>query len=181
MGLIAYELREDYRGTVTQNIDGEDVEVPVFTGGLVHVGTDGREADVRELVDGRDDGVIVVDDYEPVLVVALDAYPALKRTKVPDGAIAVNVAAKYEELSKAELRAEATARGIAGGSSASKAELVAALEEHDRRLAEGGLEDLGTPLTVTALAAAAAPDTDTEAPTTGVESTAGEVAGASAS
>lgn len=155
MGLIAYELREAFAGTVVQG----DEEVPAFSGGLVHVGTVGREANIAELVESREDGAIVVDDVDLELVTALDDYPALKRTTVPDGAVAVNVAAKYEDQTVPELRGEATSRGLEGVGGHNKAELITALEEHDRRLADGSLDELGAPLTVAALADAAAPET----------------------
>lgn len=154
MGTIAYELRESHAGTVEQleHADADPVEVPLFTGGLIRVGVDG-EADVAELLE-EGGGTIVVDEVNEALIAALDEYPALKRVSAGGAAPTASTSA-YADSNVTALRADAKARELEGGSSATKDELVNALEEHDRRLADGTLDELGAPLTVAGLAAAA--------------------------
>lgn len=119
MGLIAYKLRDDY----AEVYGGE------YGGGLVHVGTEGREADIAALLEDGG-GTIVLDDGEPAFVIALDEYPALQRTAVPDGASAINpVAGPYEGLKVGELRAELERRDLA--TSGNRGELIERLEAAD--------------------------------------------------
>lgn len=128
MSKVAYELREDHAGTVTQNIDGQDVEVPRFLGGLITVAPGGELNVADALEEGN--GVIVVDDRDAGHIAALDAYPALKRTKAPAGAEAITgTSSGYDAKSRDDLRDEAKRRGLPA--SGTKGELVEALEQHD--------------------------------------------------
>lgn len=137
--LRAYALRDEYAGTVVQAIDGEDREVPVFSGGLVNGGDNFGDVDVAKLLE-EGGGTIVVDPRDPVLAAALDEYPPLKDVPVPDGASPVNDL--YSNRGVRWLRAEVKRRGIDGLSKATKDELVAALEEYDRA-GNGGNDDQG--------------------------------------
>lgn len=154
--LVAFTLREEYVGTVVQKEHEDDpgVEVPAFTGGIIHAGND-RDLDVAEAL--TEDGVIVVDLADTQAVAALDSYPPLKRTTVPGNhtiLFSEPEATPYGQRKVGDLRADADTRGIEGASSAVKDDLIVALSEHDRRLADGGLDELGSPLTVEALVAA---------------------------
>lgn len=154
--MIGYELRAAYAGTVLQRTDGDDpgTEVPVFQGGLITAGD--RDLNIGELLE-EGDGRIYVEDSDAAAILALDEYPALKRTTVADGAEATvnTVAEAYADRNRDELRAEADSRGIEGAKSSNKPELVIALEEHDRRLADRSLDELGAPISVIRLAQAA--------------------------
>lgn len=134
MSTVAYALREEYQGTTVQNIDGEDREVPVFTGGVIRAGED--DFDVREALD-EGDGVIVVAETSSGLLSALDEYPALKRVAVPEGAAPLT---EYQGAPLGRLRVEAKRRGLDGYSRANREALIAALEEHDRRAAAGEID-----------------------------------------
>lgn len=158
MDLIAYALRHEYAGTVTQKESDDDpgTEVPAFTGGLIRAGE--LEIDVAEELEAGD-GFIVLDERAGAAAAHLDEYPPLKRVPVPAGVNAPTgsfaEAPPYTTQTVTELKADATSRGLEGAGSARKPELVVALEEHDRRRAEGGLDELGAPLTIDALVAAA--------------------------
>lgn len=132
---VAFGLREEYAGTVTQfeteeaKEAGKGTEVDLFTGGLLHVGTDGEELDVKAALEAGD-GVIVVDPAtSPILLTRLDEYPALKRVPVPAGAAPLT--GGYADRTAAELRDELKRRGITGAGSTAKPELVTALEHID--------------------------------------------------
>lgn len=125
--LRAFALREEYAGTVVQNIDGEDREVPVFSGGVVNGGD--VDLNIAELLT-EGDGVIVVDPRDPVVLAALEEYPALKPVGVPDGADPIND--RYSSKGVTELRRLAKRAGIERMGRAGKDELIAALEAHDR-------------------------------------------------
>lgn len=89
--MIAYELREDYRGTVTQvltvDAEGNPVdtrEVPKYSGGVVTAG-DGDLNIVEALEEGN--GRIVLNEADPEstgLINVLDNYPALKRVAIDE-------------------------------------------------------------------------------------------------
>lgn len=151
MSSIAYELREEYQGTVPQTVGDEEFEVDVFQGGVIAAGE--RDIDVKAELDAGG-GRIVVSEDEVLAVNALDAYPALKRIGyVDDAGEAVN---PYELVKATDLKADANARGLEGAGSARKDDLVVALTEHDARLAEGSLDELGAPVTIERLVEAAA-------------------------
>lgn len=134
MGSIAFALRREYQGTTTQvEEDGADpVEVPVFTGGLIAVADD-RDLNVGEELEAGD-GLVVVDEHDTAALIALDAYPALKRVDAPDDAA---ITGGYDERKATELRAELERRGITGAGQASKADAVTALEALDAIAADG--------------------------------------------
>jgi hypothetical protein len=134
MGTIAYELREEFAGTVEQveHEGAEPVEVPVFSGGLIAAGEteDGkaRDLNLRELLD-EGDGTIVVEDHDTAAITALDQYPALKRVRVePD---AEPIVGAYNDRNTGDLRTELKRRGIEGAGNLSKDDAVAALERFD--------------------------------------------------
>lgn len=125
--LRAFALREEYAGTVTQTVDGEDREVAIFQGGVVNGGD--VDLNIAELLEAGD-GTIVVDPRDPVILAALEEYPALKPVGVPDGADPIND--RYSSKTLTELRRLAKRAGVEGRSAMSHAELVDALEAHDR-------------------------------------------------
>jgi hypothetical protein len=155
---VAYALRADFEGTVSQAVTelddegklvetGEVVEVDKFLGGLINAGD--RELDVKaELEEGG--GRIVVLASDTGAIDALNAFPALKRVGSEEGEEAVLV--PYPNRNRDALRDEATSRGIEGAGGANKDPLVYALEEHDLRTAEGTLGEVE--LNIDALAAA---------------------------
>ena len=151
MDLIAYALREEYAGTVEQETDEGIVTVPVYTGGVIVVGD--RDLNVREALD-EGDGTIIIEERNVAAAAALDGYLPLKRVTAPAGAEpTLTLGDSYEDVTVAELRADASSRGLLNVSKASKDELVDALTEHDRLLAEDALDRLGAPLTIDRLAA----------------------------
>lgn len=163
MDLIAYALREEFTGTVEQ--DGETV--PVFTGGVIRAGD--TDIDVRAELDAGG-GVIVVDERAAGSVVHLDEYPPLKRVKAPKDAKPTGSftdAGPYAERTVDELRNDLRTRGIAGAGNAKREDLLDALNEHDARLAGVSLDELGAPLTVDKLVAAAAGELEPPATATG--------------
>lgn len=132
MGKVAYTLREEFAGTVTQvlevDADGEPTEtqeVPAYSGGLINAGPFDLNIG-EELENGK--GTIVVDDVDPRVTSALDEYPALKRTEVPDNA---DVTVGWDSRNAQELKDELTRRGVSGHGNAPKAKLVEALETLD--------------------------------------------------
>jgi hypothetical protein len=129
---VAFALRAEYEGTTTQTIDGENRQVPVFSGGLVAAGD--RDVDIAELLDDGD-GQIVVAESDVALLLALDQYPALKRVGADDEAAPVN---PYLAKSISDLRAEAKRRDLEVPAAIKKPALAEALLEHDRELAAGG-------------------------------------------
>jgi hypothetical protein len=138
---VAYALRDELAGTVQQvpvDEDGNELEaitVPAFTGGVIVVDRGGNEPDgfdVREAID-EGGGLIVVDENDAYLIGALDQYPALKRVPAPEDA---KPAVGYEHRRATDLREELERRGVTGAGSASKADLVSALEAWDARTAE---------------------------------------------
>lgn len=143
---IAYTLREDYAGTVDQVLetdkDGNPTRtqtVPVFQGGVIAVG-DSDFNTLEALEEGG--GTIVVDEVaRPELVQALDAFPALKRTGVHAEPA---VTADYNSRTVADLRDELERRAITGAGNLNKADLVAALEAFDARVAAGDSPAAGT-------------------------------------
>lgn len=152
MALIAYALREDYAGTVTQNhADGSTTEAPRYTGGLITIGND--ELDVRAALD-ENDGTIVVTDNAVAAVAALDSYPALKRVAVPRGA--TPIVTPYDHRPIGDLRHDLSRRAIAGGARVSRERAIAALIAHDDALASGVTPD--APWTVAALTKTPDPD-----------------------
>lgn len=155
MDLIAYALRDEYAGTVTQTIDDVDVDVPAYSGGVIRAGAELDINVLEELEAGG--GFIILDERDAGAAVHLDEYPPLERVKAPEGAEPSGSFAElppYANQGVPELRADAQSRGLANVGAARKAELVAALEEHDLRLAEGTLDELGAPPTIADLAAA---------------------------
>jgi hypothetical protein len=154
---VAYELREAYAGTVEQadpaNPDGPPVEVPYYTGGVITAGD--RDINVRAELDAGN-GTIIVPDTDLAAIIALDEYSPLKRTTVPDGDVTLQ-AAGYDQFTVENLRQDPRLADVAGVASARKGELVAALEELDRRSAAGdSAEPLEQPITIAALTTRAA-------------------------
>lgn len=144
MGSIAYALREEFEGTVEvfdtqEDFDaGNGREVPKFAGGTFAIG-EGETFDVAaELEEGE--GVIVVDDRDQVLVMALDEYPALKRVAVPEGREPLR---EYDGQSVGTLRAECRRRGLAVGGT--KPQLIERLEANDAAVAAGDQEGAQDP------------------------------------
>lgn len=103
----AYALREEY-------------DADTF-GGSVTLG-DGTAFDVAASLD-LGGGVIVTDDEG--LIVALDAYPALKRVAVPEGQ------GGYDSLKKDDLEKLASDRGVEIPDNATKAQIIDALQNAD--------------------------------------------------
>lgn len=140
--MIAYELRADYAGDVEQVLEhdpetGEPTKtqtVPLFTGGVLTLG-DERTIDLREELD-KGDGRILIREDDSAALYALDGYPALKRVQHVDED-AGKPASGLGELPVTELRAKAAELGLSIEQGTRKPELVAGLEEHSRRLAEG--------------------------------------------
>lgn len=152
METIAYALREEFEGTVEQELeDGTVVEVDKFLGGLINVGN--GDLDVKLALE-EGGGEIVVDERDAQIVMALNGYPALKRVG-SDAEVTIDPdVVLYHDRKRDELAGDAKARGLEGVTGALKDDLVYALEEHDLRLAEGSLDELGAPLTIEKLAAA---------------------------
>lgn len=140
--MIAYELRQAFSGTVEQTIDGKPVEVPYFTGGVITAGE--RDIDVRADLDDEAGGAgrIIVADDDIAAIIALDAYPPLKRVDLADGDVTLE-GAGYGRFTVDVLRKDPRLADAKGASKAVKPELVAALEELDRRRDEG---DTAAPL-----------------------------------
>lgn len=152
--MIVYELRESYAGTVEQpNPDdpkGPPLEVPYFTGGVISAGD--RDIDVRAELDAGD-GTIQVAEDDVYAIVALDGYPALKRTTsgtAPPPELAERETG-YDALKAEQLRGDPRLADVAGTAGARKGELVAALEELDARQGEPMPEE---PPTIAQLVAA---------------------------
>jgi hypothetical protein len=129
---VAYALREEFAGTVLQyetvedESNGNGVEVPAFTGGLVSVGSTGRELNLRELLDEEPHpGLIVVDATDTPALVALDELAVLERVDAPAGEPEVNAGPTGNEL-----RERAKAEGLTHYGSLKVAELELALERH---------------------------------------------------
>lgn len=142
--LVAYELREDFAGTVTvyDSVEAkkkdEGREVDVFQGGRVAL-SDGSTFDVGEKL-AESDGLIVVETSNDFLTNVLDSYPALKRTAVPEGA---SPNADLGSLSKAALKQRAAAAELK--TSGSKDELVARLQAHRAAVEAGDQEAADNP------------------------------------
>jgi len=133
MAPISYALRAEFDGTVTQELDdGTSVEVPAFTGGLITAGD--RDVDIRVELDAGDGTIVVDDTADPALILALDNYPALKRTGTPEGSEPIN---PYANQPIANLRERATALGLELYGSPKKAELAAGLLAADQATASG--------------------------------------------
>lgn len=140
MGNIAYRLRDEHRGVSVPAIDpdtGEASETDTvlvggYEGGTIGVPPDGEPFDVgKALEDG--DGLIVIEETQNHLSVALDSYGALERTDAPDEATAVG----YASQKVPDLKADAYRRGLEGISSLNKGELVELLQRHDDLVAAG--------------------------------------------
>lgn len=139
--MIAYELRESYKGTVEQvltvNSDGDPVDtvtVDAYSGGIIRAGDE--DLDVKaELAKG--DGRIVIDDNDPragLLVAALDDYPALKRV---GGAGDEPTVDPLDALNASEARAEARRIGLSIETGTKAPEVVAGLKAHRAALEAG--------------------------------------------
>lgn len=134
---IAYRLREEYAGTTVQYATAEDeehgngVEVPAFTGGLISVGSTGRELDLRELLDEEPHpGLIVVDATDTPAIAALDGIGVLER------ATDVDVDAELDAgPTRAELMDQARAAGLSHYSNLKRDEVRLALERHAEAIA----------------------------------------------
>lgn len=149
MSTVSYALREEFAGTVEQEIDGETREVPAFTGGVFRAGLD-RDLDLRAMLDDTGElghgpaGVIVVDDTDTAATVVLDSVPVLKRVSTPEEAEDVS---RWDDpgATKAALVAEADRRGIAGATALRRDDLAAVLTFHDRLVRDGGEVTLDRP------------------------------------
>ena len=132
MDLTAFALRADLEGTVEiTNADGQTEEVPKFTGAVLAVG-DG-DLHVRDELE-RGGGVIVCQENDQVLIDLLDAYPALKRTSVPEKPAAV--IDPYERRTTETLRHLLSLRDLSGHGGSRQA-AIRALNAHDRALRAG--------------------------------------------
>lgn len=155
MDLIAFALTADYEGTVTIELeDGSTEDVPKFGGGLLASSV--GDIDVGKLLEEGDGAIVLDASAHGPAVELLRHYPALEEVDVPSGAKAIALEepeAGYGANFVPQLREIAADRGIDGAAGAKKGDLVAALEEYDRRAAAGELE---LPVTVDELAAAAA-------------------------
>lgn len=182
MTLIAFELTDEFAGvtTVYETIEDKDadrgVEVPTYTGGLISAGD--RDVDVRELLDtDPHPGLIVADDADTALVIALDDYPALKRTTVPDNVTGID---DLEGRTVADLRVIARQDlGLDGGARASRPALLAAIRRKRELLAaanesEEARQRNSLATSVTELAEAGDPRDDDQAGTPGDTTTEGE-------
>lgn len=114
MNRIGFALRDEYA-------DG-------YLGGVIAAGD--TDLDVAAALDAGKGTIIVDVNDDPRLITALDERPELERVTVKDDAaatVSLN-AVPLEERTVPELRDEAKARGIEGLASATKPELLAALE-----------------------------------------------------
>lgn len=141
--MIAYELRDAYTGTVEQvlTVDdkGDPVDtqtVPAFSGGVYRAGdVDLNLAELLEAGNGR----IVIDEATiegSQAAVVLDYVPALKRVSVEDGD---KVASPLEQMTAAQLRAEARLRGVKVEGGGARDALLKGLTEQGERAAAGDL------------------------------------------
>lgn len=131
MKAAAYALRAEYEGTVSvPGDDGDTTETPLFTGGVLAVG-DG-DFHVKDQLEAGD-GTIVIHQADSRLFELLEAYPALKRVDVPEGAEPISI---YERQTAEALRHQAQLRQFVGVGPG-KAEVIARLEAHDQALAAG--------------------------------------------
>lgn len=145
MGNTAYTLRDEYAGTV--DVDGETVDR--FTGGVIATGA--GDLNLKDELEAGGGTIVVADDADPRIATALDEHPALKRVAAGDADATVGAPRDYNARTRDDLAADASARNIAGASSARKSDLVYALTAHDDALAAGTLAELGD-LTVDNLA-----------------------------
>lgn len=118
MDLLAYALRADYEGEISDGL-------PRFGGAVLAVG-DG-DFHVRDSLE-LNDGTIVVHAHDQRLVDLLDAYPPLKRTTVPKNPVAVS---PYDRRTTEDLRDVASVRDIDNAASLSRKRLIAALIAQD--------------------------------------------------
>lgn len=149
---VAYALREEYAGTVTQVLEADadgnptkTVDVPAFGGGLIALGDD-DELDLAEALEAGGGTITVDASAKPLAVTILDELPVLKRVRAP---IDADVKVGYRDRTAKANRDEASNRGIAGAARASAEDLVAALEADDARAAAG--EDPPIPYSVEGL------------------------------
>lgn len=146
MGNVAFELAEEYAGTVEvadPDSDQEDAtkEVDVFQGAVVAVPPDCTSFDVKqELAEGG--GLIVVDETNTALVDTLVALPVLKRIAAPAGAQGISA---YGTLSAARLREVAKARDLDLGGAKRKEDLIAVLKASDAARLAGDAEAAADP------------------------------------
>lgn len=152
---VAYELREEYSGTVPvlappAEEGGEPVEtgeqVPVFAGAMIAL-HDGADFDVGQALDSGD-GMIVVDTREHFsgpLIEVLDQLPMLKRAPVPDDTLEEESVVIYDEMTATTLRGIASDRGIEGVGNASKDKLISLLTVQDDAVASGDQETANDP------------------------------------
>lgn len=117
--MLAYALRADYEG--------------IFRGGILALDGDRSFDTAQALEEG--DGTIIVDDANIPLVLALDAFPALKRVSLPDNARVSQSAYDAHHLNA--LRHELRRRGIKVRGNITKQAAIDALVEHDNRLQAG--------------------------------------------
>lgn len=134
MSTVAYELREEFKGTVLQRETEDDpgTEVPKFTGGLVGAGDTELELG-KALQEGN--GRIVIDETaDPLLAAVLDDVGALKRVSTED---VDEPTIGYADWPGQRLRDEAGRRGIAGAAGAKVDDLRDALAADDARIQAG--------------------------------------------
>lgn len=131
---IAYALTADYEGTIDLAGDTEGAEseiVPVYGGGVVTIDGD-NSFDIGEALE-TGEGIIVLEETDP-LIPLLDAYPALKRVPVPEGA---TITGSLDAMNLNQLRGEAKRLGLQGYSGANKVALKNAILEFKERVAAG--------------------------------------------
>jgi hypothetical protein len=132
MDSVAFALTEELQGTVSiETGEGDPGEVPVFGGGVLAVG-DG-DFHVRDELEAGG-GTIVVPSIDATLIDLLEAYPALKRVPVPDGAEPLN---PYRRRTLEDLRHIKSLRDFDGVAGASREDLEARLFAHDCAQAAG--------------------------------------------
>jgi hypothetical protein len=140
MGNTAFELREEYAGTIEVEVGEDDAKVTeerdVFQGAVVALPPDGESFHVKDQL-AKGGGLIVVDETNYALVDTLENLPCLKRAAAPDGAEGISV---YGSLSGPRLKEIADARGVKPDGR-KKDDYIAALEAADAALAAGETPD----------------------------------------
>lgn len=126
--LIAYALNDEHAGTVEiEHLDGTRETVPKFSGGVLYIG-DG-DFHVRDELD-KGDGQITIQAGDAQLAEILNAYPALERVPVVEGA---HVVSPYDRISNEALTHQASLRGLKIGEPDNRDDLLRLLRGDDAR------------------------------------------------
>lgn len=123
MTRVAFELRQEYAGTVNATEDDPD-GVPIYEGTVAGL-ADGRQFDTAKALE-EGDGVIVADERDHLLVTFLQEHPPLKSAAVPPDA----PVAGLNDLTVPQLKERAAAEGHEGYEQLRKNELIDLLEGH---------------------------------------------------